>query len=205
MVRDTKVEHMAARTGHGLLSYNATDFPMVFMGLEGHKRGQSHQALKNLKYNHTTKEQTHAHHYWKNGHKFDWQYHDAEFSHYGWEVTTLAPLLLEVFKSVNYTHAWFYQRLPPLINEISVSASLKPPCYCQVSDNQIGIYYPLDISGGSLQVSSLETMEDIYAKIWKICDSIYYLNCETLEKRDQPLFAMVRQFDDKPRALDTIY
>lgn len=203
---------MAVRTGHGLLSDVTTELvyttPMVYMGLEGHTKEQSHKAMKHLRYDHKTKEQTHAHSskYDSNsGRPNPTQYHDSEFKHYEWQITILAPLLLEVFKSVNYTHARFYQRLPKLINDFSVSASLISPCYCQVLDDQIGIYYPLDISGGSLQVSSLETMEDIYAKIWKICDSIYYLNCESLEKRDQSLFAMVRQFDDKPRASDTIY
>ncbi|MBC2746219.1 MAG: hypothetical protein HF975_04285 [ANME-2 cluster archaeon] len=200
LVDSSNIDHMVIRTGHGLLA-DIYDPLCVkpYMGLEGHTEAESKEAI--LGWNHSDLSGNHLH-----SHQIEAidstlvpEYHDSYAKHYDWQVVTLAPLNLELFKTTSSsTFAEMTQVIPGTTNMLR-SAKPIPPFYHELHTGYTKIRYPFH--GPNCDIIVTESMQELYLNIWKECIRVYYLFCETLDRKDAIDF-MTRQYK-KPIPTDT--
>lgn len=188
-VSDHNIEKMIMRTGCGLLSdqskiYNILDKP--YMGLEGHTESQSIEAVKDINMQESLAGETY------HKHEMPWtvmpgaerpeshDMHNSGFRHYSWQITTIAPLYIEITRPrFEETEVVFVQPLPMITNDIP-AGELPFPFSCHTSNGTTFLHYPYNAYG--TMILPLDSFEEVYRQILRQSTKLYYLHCMTLSR-----------------------
>jgi len=149
------------------------------MGLEGHTEAESKEAMDPANINESQKIIQHRHDIALRFDK-DTPFHDADFRHYQWQLSTVAPLYFEIRTSPLHTFIEFIQPLPK--PAISIKTANQKPDFKYASSNNITyIKYPFKDTQ-ALTVAVSIPISQTYQRIFDEATRMYYLYCESITR-----------------------
>ena len=176
------IERLTVRTGCGLLydMSRISEGDRLYMGLEGHTEAESKEAMDPANINESQKIIQHAHCLKGTYPDIPAPMHDADFRHYQWQLSTVAPLYFEIRTSPLHTFIEFIQPLPKLAIIVK-TANQKPDFRYALNNNVTYIKYPFKDTQ-ALTVVVSRPISQTYQRIFDEATRMYYLYCESITR-----------------------